>query len=57
VCEWTAQGSTQSHAQEVMQHADVSALRLLEVLLMTLPQTLLQTYALTVTDYGLSSPG
>uniref|UniRef100_A0A8C2JTQ9 XK-related protein n=1 Tax=Cyprinus carpio TaxID=7962 RepID=A0A8C2JTQ9_CYPCA len=28
----------------------------LSVLLMTLPQTLLQTYALTVTDYGLSSP-
>ncbi|XP_016344947.1 XK-related protein 5-like [Sinocyclocheilus anshuiensis] len=56
VCEWTAQGSSQSHAQEVMQHADVSALRLLEVLLMTLPQTLLQTYTLTVTDYGLSSP-
>uniref|UniRef100_A0A671PY94 XK-related protein n=1 Tax=Sinocyclocheilus anshuiensis TaxID=1608454 RepID=A0A671PY94_9TELE len=45
-----------SHAQEVMQNADLSALRLLEVLLMTLPQTLLQTYALTITDYGLSSP-
>ncbi len=57
VCEWTARGSSQSHAQEVMQHADVSALRLLEVLLMTLPQTLLQTYALTVTDYAFSSPG
>uniref|UniRef100_A0A673HMH7 XK-related protein n=1 Tax=Sinocyclocheilus rhinocerous TaxID=307959 RepID=A0A673HMH7_9TELE len=45
-----------SHAQEVMQNADLSALRLLEVLLMTLPQTLLQTYALSITDYGLSSP-
>ncbi|XP_051510585.1 XK-related protein 5-like isoform X1 [Myxocyprinus asiaticus] len=56
VCEWTAQGSSQSHAQEVMQHADASALRLLEVLLMTIPQTFLQTYALTVTGYGLSSP-
>ncbi|XP_067274261.1 XK-related protein 5a isoform X2 [Pseudorasbora parva] len=39
-----------------MQQADVSALRMLEVLLMTVPQTLLQTYALTVTSYGLSSP-
>ncbi len=57
VCEWTARGSSQSHAQEVMQHADVSALRLLEVLMITLPQTLLQTYALTVTDYAFSSPG
>ncbi|XP_051500298.1 XK-related protein 5a [Myxocyprinus asiaticus] len=56
VCEWTAQGSSQSHAQEVMQHADASALRLLEVLLMTLPQTFLQTYTLTVTGYGLFSP-
>ncbi|CAM4687442.1 unnamed protein product [Leuciscus chuanchicus] len=56
VCEWTAQGSSQSHAKEVMRQADVSALRLLEVLLMTLPQTLLQTYALSVTGYGLSSP-
>ncbi|XP_077075706.1 XK-related protein 5a isoform X2 [Siphateles boraxobius] len=54
VCEWTAQGS--SHAKEVMRQADVSALRLLEVFLMTLPQTLLQTYALSVTGYGLSSP-
>lgn len=55
--EWTAPGSSQSHAQEVMQHADASALRLLEVLLMTLPQTLLQTYALTAPGFGLSSPG
>ncbi|TRY84512.1 hypothetical protein DNTS_035850 [Danionella cerebrum] len=54
--EWRSQGSSQSHAQEVMQQADVSALRLLEVLLMTLPQMLLQTYALTITDYSLSSP-
>lgn len=56
VCEWTTHGSSQSHAKEVMRQADVSALRLLEVLLMTLPQTLLQTYALSVTGYGLSSP-
>ncbi|XP_065112487.1 XK-related protein 5a isoform X1 [Paramisgurnus dabryanus] len=52
ISEWTAH----SHAQEVMQQADASALRLLEVLLMTLPQTLLQTYALTDTSYSLSSP-
>ncbi|KAA0708262.1 XK-related protein 5 [Triplophysa tibetana] len=47
---------TQSHAQEVMHHADASALRLLEVLLMTLPQTFIQTYVLTAPGYGLSSP-
>ncbi|KAI7799355.1 XK-related protein 5a [Triplophysa rosa] len=54
--EWTSPGSSQSHAQEVMHHADASALRLLEVLLMTLPQTFMQTYVLTAPGYGLSSP-
>lgn len=42
---------------EIMQQADVSALRLLEALVVTLPQTVLQTYVLICTDVGLSSPG
>ncbi|XP_053722341.1 XK-related protein 5b [Synchiropus splendidus] len=41
---------------EIMQQADVSALRLLEALLVTLPQTLLQTYVLICTDIGIKSP-
>ncbi|KAG9347216.1 hypothetical protein JZ751_004783 [Albula glossodonta] len=40
----------------VMQQADVSALRLLEALLLTLPQTLLQSYILITSDEGLLSP-
>jgi len=42
---------------EIMQQADVSALRLFEALVVTLPQTLLQTYVLICTDIGLKSPG
>ncbi|XP_036398794.1 XK-related protein 5b [Megalops cyprinoides] len=40
----------------VMQQADASALRLLEALLLTLPQTVLQTYILFATDVGILSP-
>lgn len=42
---------------EIMQQADVSALRLFEALVVTLPQTLLQTYVLICTDIGIKSPG
>ncbi|KAM4593423.1 XK-related protein 5-like [Odontesthes bonariensis] len=41
---------------EIMQQADASALRLFEALVVTLPQTLLQTYVLICTDIGLKSP-
>ncbi|XP_062243235.1 XK-related protein 5b [Platichthys flesus] len=41
---------------EIMQQADVSGLRLLEALMVTLPQTLLTTYVLICTDIGLKSP-
>nr|XP_020445620.1 XK-related protein 5-like isoform X2 [Monopterus albus] len=41
---------------EIMQQADVSALRLFEALVVTLPETLLQTYVLICTDIGLKSP-
>lgn len=41
----------------VVQQADMSALRLLEALLVSLPQTLLQTYILLSSDQGLCSPG
>ncbi|KAF3686288.1 XK-related protein 5 [Channa argus] len=42
---------------EIMQQADVSALRLFEALVVTLPETLLQTYVLICTDIGIKSPG
>lgn len=42
---------------EIMQQADVSALRLFEALVVTLPETLLQTYVLICTDIGVKSPG
>lgn len=42
---------------EIMQQADVSALRLLEALVVTLPETLLHTYVLICTDIGIKSPG
>lgn len=42
---------------EIMQQADVSALRLFEALVVTLPETLLQTYVLICTDIGVRSPG
>ncbi|XP_041646679.1 XK-related protein 5b [Cheilinus undulatus] len=41
---------------EIMQQADVSALRLFEALVVTLPETLLQTYVLICTDIGVKSP-
>lgn len=41
---------------EIMQQADVSALRLFEALVVTLPQTLLKTYVLICTDIGIKSP-
>uniref|UniRef100_H3DK00 XK-related protein n=1 Tax=Tetraodon nigroviridis TaxID=99883 RepID=H3DK00_TETNG len=40
----------------IMQQADVSALRLLEALVVTLPETLLHTYVLICTDIGIKSP-
>ncbi|MEQ2269331.1 hypothetical protein XENORESO_003161 [Xenotaenia resolanae] len=42
---------------EIMQQADASALRLFEALVVTLPETLLQTYVLICTDIGVRSPG
>lgn len=41
----------------IMQQADVSALRLFEALVVTLPETLLHTYVLICTDIGIKSPG
>ncbi|XP_061670337.1 XK-related protein 5b [Syngnathoides biaculeatus] len=41
---------------EIMQQADVSALRMLEALVVTLPETLLHTYVLICTDIGIKSP-
>lgn len=40
-----------------MQQADVAALWLLEALVLTLPQSLLQAYVIVSTDVGLISPG
>ncbi|XP_024275422.1 XK-related protein 5a isoform X3 [Oncorhynchus tshawytscha] len=54
---WDMQGTAGELGAAVMQQADVSALRLLEALVLTLPQTLLQTYVLAVTDVELDSPG
>ncbi|XP_064783654.1 XK-related protein 5-like [Oncorhynchus masou masou] len=54
---WETMTSTgEDRCSEIMQQADVSALRLLEALVVTLPQTVLQTYVLICTDVGLSSP-
>ncbi|XP_036406340.1 XK-related protein 5a [Megalops cyprinoides] len=53
---WHMHGSAGELGAAVMQQADVSALRLIEALLLTLPQTLLQTYILVTTDVGLLSP-
>lgn len=41
----------------VMQQADVAALWLLEALVLTLPQSLLQAYVVVSTDVGIMSPG
>ncbi|XP_076872656.1 XK-related protein 5a [Brachyhypopomus gauderio] len=56
VCVWQTQGTAQSHAQLLMRQVDVSALRLLEVLVLTLPQSLMHTYVVTVTEFSLASP-
>ncbi|TSO15216.1 XK-related protein 5 [Bagarius yarrelli] len=40
-----------------MQQVDVAALRLLDVLLLTLPQALTHTYVLTEAEFSLTSPG
>uniref|UniRef100_A0A4W5QSD1 XK-related protein n=1 Tax=Hucho hucho TaxID=62062 RepID=A0A4W5QSD1_9TELE len=53
----TMTSAREDQCSEIMQQADVSALRLLEALVVTLPQTVLQTYVLICTDVGLSSPG
>ncbi|XP_018590662.2 XK-related protein 5a [Scleropages formosus] len=53
---WHMQRSMGGLGAAVMQQADVSALRLLEALVLTLPQTLLQTYILITSDVGLLSP-
>ncbi|KAJ7988086.1 hypothetical protein DPEC_G00319980 [Dallia pectoralis] len=53
---WDMQGTAGELGAAVMQQADVSALRLLEALVLTLPQALLQTYILAVTDVELDSP-
>lgn len=41
----------------VMQQADVAALWLLEALVLTLPQSLLQAYVVVSSDVGIASPG
>lgn len=41
----------------VMRQADVAALWLLEALVLTLPQSLLQAYVVVSTDVGITSPG
>ncbi|XP_028294637.1 XK-related protein 5b [Gouania willdenowi] len=41
---------------DIMKQADASALRLLEALVVTLPETLVQTYVLICTDIGIKSP-
>lgn len=41
----------------VMQQADVAALWLLEALVLTLPQSLLQAYVVMSRDVGVTSPG
>uniref|UniRef100_W5LXT1 XK-related protein n=2 Tax=Lepisosteus oculatus TaxID=7918 RepID=W5LXT1_LEPOC len=56
LCLCRAQGTVGELGAVVMQQADVSALRLLEALLLSLPQALLQTYLLMTTDVGLLSP-
>ena len=50
-------GSLAQLGVAVMQQADVAALWLLEALLLTLPQTLLQAYVVVSTDVGIISPG
>lgn len=51
------QGSVAELGAAVMQQADVAALWLLEALILTLPQSLLQAYIVLSTDVGIMSPG
>lgn len=51
------QGSVAELGAAVMQQADVAALWLLEALILTLPQSLLQAYVVVSTDVGIMSPG
>jgi len=51
------QGSVAELGAAVMQQADVAALWLLEALVLTLPQSLLQAYVVVSTDVGIMSPG
>ncbi|KAM7367803.1 hypothetical protein PAMP_014078 [Pampus punctatissimus] len=50
------QGSVAELGAAVMQQADVAALWLLEALVLTLPQSLLQAYVVVSTDVGIMSP-
>ncbi|KAM4600847.1 XK-related protein 5a [Polymixia lowei] len=50
------QGSVGELGMAVMQQADVAALWLLEALVLTLPQSLLQAYVVVSTDVGIMSP-
>lgn len=51
------QGSVAELGAAVMQQADAAALWLLEALILTLPQSLLQAYVVVSTDVGIMSPG
>ncbi|KAM8846236.1 XK-related protein 5a [Synchiropus picturatus] len=51
-----SQGSVAELGAAVMQQADVAALWLLEALILTLPQSLLQAYVVVSTDVGIDSP-
>ncbi|XP_004083629.1 XK-related protein 5 [Oryzias latipes] len=50
------QGSVSELGVVVMQQADVAALWVLEALVLTLPQSLLQAYVVVSTDVGITSP-
>lgn len=51
------QDSVAELGASIMQQADVAALWLLEALVLTLPQSLLQAYVVVSTDVGFISPG
>ncbi|XP_041832614.1 XK-related protein 5a isoform X1 [Melanotaenia boesemani] len=55
-CVLHVQGSVAELGVAVMQQADVAALWLLEALVLTLPQSLLQAYVVVSTDVGIMSP-
>lgn len=56
-CVLRRQDSVAELGVAVMQQADVAALWLLEALVLTLPQSLLQAYYVVATDVGIMSPG